>query len=83
MIFCVLVIFKEVVNTLNIYLNERYASLRLVIYYGAFHKVTLKSFCCGILLTNRGILVTNLILGCLEFDFLSQEFFFIVTFKVF
>lgn len=66
MIFCVLVIFKEVVNTLNIYiyLNERCASLGLVIYYGVFHKVTLKSFCCGILLTNRGILVPNLILGC-------------------
>ena len=65
MIFCVLVIFKEVVNTFkNIYLNERCASLRLVIYYGVFHKVTLKSFYCGILLTNRGIVVPNLILGC-------------------
>ena len=36
----------------------------LVIYYGVFHKVTLKSFYCGILLTNRGIVVPNLILGC-------------------
>ena len=65
------------------YLNEGCSSLEWVVYWDVFYKVVYKYFCCRFLWMNRGVLVSNLILGCWEFDILTQEFYFIVTFKVF